>query len=105
MLKNLFALQPTSAVILEMCVAVLDFKLAKKPDSMVVQFWLFTTRAVSLENPSIGNLKFLFQKYAGYGDLKKDYMVIDFLKIVQEYVMLNFFSSEEDLNSLITYVH
>lgn len=27
MLKNLFALQPSSAVILEMCISVLDFKL------------------------------------------------------------------------------
>lgn len=36
MLKNLFALQPSSSVILEMCVSVLDYKLIKKPDSMVV---------------------------------------------------------------------
>lgn len=97
MFKNLFALSPTSAVILEMCISVLDFKLAKKPDSMVIQFWLFTTRAASTENTSIGNLKMLFQKYSGYADLKKDYMVIDFLKIVQEYVMLDLFSSKEDL--------
>ena len=88
-----------------MCISVLDFKLAKKPDSMVIHFWLFTTRAVSSDNMSIGNLKFLFQKYAGYGDLKKDYMVIDFLKIVQEYVMLNFFSSQEDFSSLIAYIY
>lgn len=31
-------------------------------------------------------------------------MVIDFLKIVQEYVMLNFFSTEEDFKSLIDYI-
>lgn len=47
MLKNLFALQPSSSVILEMCISVLDYKLAKKPDAMVLQFWVFTTRAVS----------------------------------------------------------
>jgi hypothetical protein len=105
MLKNLFALQPSSAVILEMCISVLDFKLSKKPDSMVIHFWLFTTRAVGADNASIGNLKFLFQKYAGYGDIKKDYMVIDFLKIVQEYVMLNFFSSQDDFKGLISYIH
>ena len=105
MLKNLFALQQSSAVILEMCISVLDFKLAKKPDSMVIQFWLFTTRAVTSDNTSLGNLKFLFQKYAGYGDLKKEYMVIDFLKIVQEYVMLNFFSSQDDFKQLINYIH
>lgn len=93
MLKNLFALQPASSVILDMCIAVLDYKLSKKPDSMVVQFWLFTTRAVSSENTSIGNLKLLFQKYSWYADLKKDYLVFDFLKIVQEYVMLDLFTS------------
>jgi hypothetical protein len=60
MLKNLFALQPESSVILEMCISVLDFKLGRKPDSMVLQFWLFTTRAVSSENTSIAKLKFLF---------------------------------------------
>lgn len=32
-------------------------------------------------------------------------MVIDFLKIVQEYVMLNFFTSQEDITQLIAYVH
>ena len=47
----------------------------------------------------------LFQKYSGYADLKKEYMVIDFLKIVQEYVMLNLFSSKEDLVQLINYMH
>jgi hypothetical protein len=31
-------------------------------------------------------------------------MVIDFLKIVQEYVMLNFFSTEDDFKSLIDYI-
>jgi hypothetical protein len=36
MLKNLFILQPSSPVILQMCVNVLDFKLSKKPDSMLV---------------------------------------------------------------------
>ena len=60
MLKNLFALQPSSPIILEMCIAILDFKLAKKPDAMVIQFWLFTTRAVSNANGNINNLKGLF---------------------------------------------
>ena len=82
MLKNIFALQPTSPVVLDMCVAVLDFKLAKKPESMLIQFWLFTIRAVSAENTSLANLKPLFQKYSYLADLKKDYLVIEFLKIV-----------------------
>ena len=32
-------------------------------------------------------------------------MVIEFLKIVQEYVMLNFFSSQDDFKGLISYIH
>lgn len=92
MLKNLFALQPSSTIILDMCISVLDFKLAKKPDSMLISFWLFTTRAVSNDNANLANLKPLFQKYSWYADLKKDYMVSEFLKIVQEYVMLDLFT-------------
>lgn len=105
MLKNLFALQPSSAVILDMCISVLDFKLSKKPDAMVIQFWLFATRAMNADNASIANLKSLFQKYSYYADLKKDYMVIDFLKILQEYVMLDIFTTQEELTSLINYMH
>lgn len=32
-------------------------------------------------------------------------MVVDFLKIVQEYVMLGVFSTQEDLLSLVAYMH
>jgi len=32
-------------------------------------------------------------------------MVIDFLKIVQEYVMLDLFTSQEELVSLVNYMH
>jgi hypothetical protein len=89
-----------------MCVAILDFKLAKKPDSMIVQFWLFTTRAVTTEsNTSLPHLKPLFQKYSYYADLKKDYMVIDFLKILQEYVLLDMFSTQEEVTALVAYMH
>lgn len=73
---------------------------------MVVQFWLFTTRAVSSDNVNINNLKHLFQKYSFYGDIKhKNYMVVDFMKIVQEYVLLNLFTSQEEILSLISYMH
>lgn len=105
MLKNLFILQPESPVILEMCTAVLDYKLAKKPETMIIQFWLFTVRAVNSANTGLSCLKNLFQKYTGLGDLKENYNAIDFFKIVQEYVMLNFFTSKEELSSLINYVH
>lgn len=105
MLKNLFALQPSSPIILEMCIAILDFKLGKKPDAMVIQFWLFTTRAVCNTNGNINNLKALFQKYSYYADTKKDYMVVDFLKIVQEYVLLDLFTSQEEILALINYMH
>lgn len=63
MLKNLFVLKPDSQVILDICVSVLDHKLSKKSDSMLIQFWLFTIRAVSTDNPGLPNLKKLFEKY------------------------------------------
>lgn len=72
---------------------------------MLIQFWLFTTRAVNSDNTSIQNLKGLFQKYSWYADLKKDYLVIDFLKIVQEYVMLDLFTSQDELVALINFMH
>ena len=92
MLKNLFILQPSSQVILDMCVNVLDYKLQRKPDHMLIQFWLYTARAVASDNPSVSTLKDLFKKYSSLLDSKKDSVAIDFLKIVQEYVLLNFFS-------------
>lgn len=56
MLKNLFAFQPASSVILEMCASLLDNKLSKKADAQFVHFWLFTTRAVSAENRSLSHI-------------------------------------------------
>lgn len=48
MLKNLLILCPDSAVILDMCCVLLDFKLTKSMnDGNAIQFWLFTMRAVS----------------------------------------------------------
>lgn len=105
MLKNLFALQGASPVILDMCIAILDFKLAKKPDFMLLQLWLFTIRATATENTSLPNLKPLFQKYSYLADLKKDFLAVEFLKIVQEYVLLDMYTSEEELLALINYMH
>ena len=80
-----------------MCVSMLDCKLPKKMDSNFVQFWLFTIRAVTDDNPSIATLKQLFHKYSVYGDTKKDYIVIDFFKIIQEGVLLNFFATQQEI--------
>jgi len=80
-----------------MCVSMLDFKLSRKQDPAFIHFWLFTTRAVSSDNPSIQALQGLFQKYISYGEMKKDYLAIDFLKIVQECVLLNFFTTHEEV--------
>ena len=82
MLKNLFILQPESSVILEMCASVLDFKLAKNQESMLIQFWVFTIRAVSSNNTALGCLKTLFQKYSNVIDFNKDYNGVEFLKII-----------------------
>ncbi len=60
MMKNLFVMQPESSVILEMCINLIDFKLSKKHDSMLIQFWLFTARAVHANNQSLLQLKTLF---------------------------------------------
>jgi len=105
MLKNLFALQGGSPVILDMCIAILDFKLAKKADFMLLELWLFTIRASTAENTSLPNLKPLFQKYSYLADLKKDFLAVEFLKIVQEYVLLDMYTSEEELLALINYMH
>jgi hypothetical protein len=72
---------------------------------MIVQFWLFTLRAVSSDNPHLPHLKGLFQKYSYYADAKKDYIVVDFLRIVQEYVMLDIFTTQDEIVSLINYMH
>jgi hypothetical protein len=37
--------------------------------------------------------------------MKKDYLAVEFLKIVQEYVLLDMYTSQEELLSLINYMH
>ena len=49
-------------------------------------------------------LKGLFHKYSNLGDTKKDYVAIDFLKIIQEYVLLGFFSTPEEILSVVDYM-
>jgi hypothetical protein len=49
-------------------------------------------------------LKNLFQKYSHLGDNKKEYLAIDFLKIIQEYILLGFFSSPEEILQVVDYI-
>lgn len=71
MLKSLITQCPTSSVILDMCCVLLDFKLSKsmhdkKADGNTIMFWLFTMRAVSHDNPALGQLKDLFMKFSSW---------------------------------------
>lgn len=96
-----------------MCCVLLDFKLSKslhnkKADGNTIMFWLFTMRAVSADNPGLGQLKELFMKFSslitinnlGVGSassvanntfMTKDHIFIDFLKVTMEAVLLNMF--------------
>lgn len=116
MLKSLITQCPGSEVILDMCCVLLDFKLSKslhdkKADGNTIMFWLFTMRAVSSDNPALGQLKDLFMKFSslitinnlGVGSassvanntfMTKDHIFIDFLKVTMEAVLLNMFQTE-----------
>lgn len=122
MLKSLLCLCPNSPVILQMCCELLDFQLTKSlNDSTTILFWLFTMRAVSHENPNLGLLKQLFVKFSGCltsvqgGDLapqhncvantmiKKDYVYIEFLRVAEEAVLLNMFTTQDEMQQLIQF--
>ena len=48
-----------------MCIALLDNKLANGlNDGNLIQFWLFTMRAVAKDNSALPALKSLFMKYS-----------------------------------------
>ena len=121
MLKNLVVMCPASSVILSMCCDLLDFKLSKSlNDGNSIQFWLFTMRAVSAQNPSIHKLKELFVKFSGclsnvqpaaratgneYSSnavanttIKRDYIYLEFLKVAQEAVLLDMFPTLDEAN-------
>ena len=122
MLKNLVVMCPASSVILSMCCDLLDFKLSKSlNDGNSIQFWLFTMRAVSVQNPSIHKLKELFVKFSGclttvqpaanraagseYSSnavanttIKRDYIYLEFLKVAQEAVLLDMFPTLDEAN-------
>ena len=119
MLKNLVVMCPASPVILDMCCDLLDFKLSKSlNDGNSIQFWLFTMRAISAQNPSVHKLKELFVKFSGCltqpvqnrqtGELssnavanttiKRDYIYLEFLKVAQEAVLLDMFSTADEAN-------
>lgn len=109
-----------------MCCVLLDFKLSKsmhdkKADGNTIMFWLFTMRAVSPDNPALGQLKDLFMKFSslltvnniqnqslGIGSassvantfMTKDHIFIDFLKVTMEAVLLNMFQQELEIQQL-----
>ena len=123
MLKNLLVQCPGSPVILEMCCTLLNFKLSKTlNDGSTMQFWLFTMRAVSSDNPSLPKLKELFVRFSGclstnslalgagatynsvaYTTIKRDYIFIEFLKVAKEAVLLDMFSTFEEATSLTAF--
>ena len=108
-----------------MCCVLLDFQLARSlNDSNAIQFWLFTMRAVSLDNPSLAQLKALFIKFSGCLTntqeqnaanaaptinsvantiIKKDYIYIEFLKVAEEAALLGMFQTESETAQLIQF--
>jgi len=124
MLKNLLIQCPASPVILDMCCTLLNFKLAKTlNDGSTMQFWLFTMRAVSTDNPSLSKLKELFVRFSGclssnqngstgsslgasgsnsvaYTTIKRDYIFLEFLKVAKEAVLLDMFDTFEEATQL-----
>lgn len=83
MLKQLLAHHPSSSIILEMCITLLDHCLTKSQhldDAMT--FWVYTMRVADLSNPSLGQLKKLFMKFCvSYGNITKEHLFIEFLKV------------------------
>jgi len=88
-----------------------------------MQFWLFTMRAVSTENPSLPKLKELFVRFSGclssnqsgstgsslgtsgtnsvaYTTIKRDYIFLEFLKVAKEAVLLDMFDTFEEATQL-----
>ena len=116
MLKNLLIQCPSSPVILDMCTTLLNFKLSKSlNDGSTLQFWLFTMRAVSADNPSLPKLKELFVRFSGcistsspaqangssgsvvsMSIMRRDYIFLEFLRVAHEAVLLDMFSSFEE---------
>lgn len=74
---------PSSSIILEMCVNLLDHCLTKTyhlDDALT--FWVFTMRVTSLDNQNKNSLKNLFMKFCVcYGNVKKEHLFIEFLKV------------------------
>ena len=99
-----------------MCTTLLNFKLSKSlNDGSTLQFWLFTMRAVSADNPSLPKLKELFVRFSGcistsqptqangssgsvvsMSIMRRDYIFLEFLRVAHEAVLLDMFSSFEE---------
>jgi len=85
MFKNLLCYCPTSDVILDMCATLIDHKLSININqSNDMQFWLFTMRAVALNNPGLPQLKQLFMRFSPVltkNIIKQEHVLLDFLKV------------------------
>ena len=94
MLKQLLAQLPSSSIILEMCIAVLDHCLTKTVHlDNALTFWVFVMRVSSNENAAKTALKNLFMKFcASYGNVKKEHLFIEFLKVAQECALMDGFN-------------
>lgn len=66
-----------------MCYTLLDHCLTKSQHlDDVMTFWVYTMRVTSIDNPAIGKLKILFQKFCtSYGNINKEHLYIEFLKV------------------------
>ena len=109
MFKNLLIICPSSAVVLNLCCDLLDYKLTQSlNDGNTVAFWLFTMRAVDTGNQGLSKLKHIFIKFSGcltreslpqaqatplvaIQSIKRDYIYQEFLQVAQEGVLLNMF--------------
>lgn len=94
MLKQLMAQLPNSVIILEMSVAVLDHSLTKSLHlDTAMSFWVFVMRVTSDDNQNKHLLKNLFMKFcSSYGNVKKEHLFIEFLKVAQECALMDCFN-------------
>jgi hypothetical protein len=89
--------QPSSPIILEMCVSLLDHCLTKTQHiDDTITFWVFTMRVTANDNPSKISLKNLFMKFCvSYGSVKKEHLFIEFLKVAQECALIDGFNTQQ----------
>lgn len=65
---------------------------------------MYTLRVTSTENPAKLGLKNLFMKFCvTYGNVTKDHLYIEFLKVAQECALINAFDSQEELVQIVEF--